>query len=166
MKTLHLVRHAKSSWDNPQLSDFKRPLNDRGLRDAPNMGRVIKEKIRGQVQLISSPAIRAITTARLMSEQLDMSSHQIETHPNLYHGEPGSMLYVLSKISDKFHEIVLFGHNPGLTDFGNELQHDEFIENIPTAGILGIGLNIHSWAELSKRPIGELLYFDFPKKFL
>lgn len=166
MKILHLVRHAKSSWDYPQLSDFKRPLSDRGLRDAPNMGRVLSEKINQPFHMISSPATRALHTARLFAEQIPFPEEKIETHHNLYHAEPNAMLYVLSRVSDQFQEVALVGHNPGLTDFCNEFQILEYIDNIPTAGIVGIQFKIHSWAEIIKRPMGELLYFDFPKKFI
>ena len=161
MKTLYLVRHAKSSWDDPKLDDFERPLNERGLKDAPRMGRRLSDKGVSPDLIISSPAARAIATAKLISEELGYSKKNIQQARAMYHAGPGNLLDEIRKVDDKYETLVMVGHNPGITEFANDLLK-ESIGNIPTAGVVAGNLKINTWKE-TEFGCGKLLFFDFPK---
>lgn len=163
MKNLYIVRHAKSSWDNPFLNDTNRPLNERGKRDAPRMGKRLLEMNILPNFMISSPAIRAISTCHTMAEVLGVSSPQIKIERDLYHANPDGILRVVKHIENQHEHVMIFGHNPGLTDFVNALRVDRsIIENIPTCGVVGFSIEIDSWSDLTWRQ-GKLLFFDYPK---
>lgn len=162
MKKLYLVRHAKSSWEHPELRDFDRPLNERGARDAPRMGKRLKEKEVTPDLMLSSPANRALTTCKEIAKVLDYSSERIKTDKRIYHADDEELLQVLSEQNDNNEIIMLFGHNPGFTSFANEL-FNENIMNIPTCGIVAGKLKIKSWKEI-KPGCGKMEFFDFPKK--
>lgn len=161
MKTLYLVRHAKSSWDDPLLDDFSRPLNARGKRDAPTMGKRLKEKRVLLDLILSSPAERAIATAREIARILSCGEHKIKTLPELYHASPEKIMEVLKQTSDKVDKLMLVGHNPGLTEFIDSLTELD-IDNVPTCGIAGFKLNIISWKALEMKE-ETLLFYDYPK---
>lgn len=161
MKTLYLIRHAKSSWSNPDLSDFDRPLNDRGRRDAPRMGKRLKEKAIAPDLMLSSPANRAITTCREIASVLGYDESRIKTDKRIYHASEEELINILSELQDTQKTVMLFGHNPGFTNFANALL-SEHIMNIPTCGVVAGKLNIQSWKEINNG-CGKLVFFDFPK---
>lgn len=162
MKTLYIVRHAKSSWDDPSLRDFDRPLNDRGKRDAPTMGkRLHKRNILPDI-MISSSAKRARSTAKRIAQELNFSEKQIRLTDSLYHAGPELICSVIRQLPDTAHSVMLFGHNPGLTDFVNQYI-DVRIDNIPTCGIVAAKFPVHSWKDIGNVK-GELLFFDYPKQ--
>jgi len=162
MKTLYLVRHAKSSWDDPTLDDFDRPLNDRGLHDAPRMGNRL-DKIGVLPDIIyASPAARALTTAKILAKSLQYSEKKIHTDRQLYHASEETWLNFVRSISDKYEEVMLVGHNPGLSEFA-QLLVKEFEESIPTTGVVAMQLPIESWKEV-KPGNCKLKFFDYPKK--
>lgn len=165
MKTLYVIRHAKSSWTNTELSDFERPLNDRGKRDAPRMGKRLKEKDIHPDFVISSPAKRAISTAKRICEELGFNKDHIKTDRRLYHAEDSVMLSVLQETKNKFDKVVMVGHNPGLTDFVTSLMNEgsfRDIHNVPTAGVAAFSFDVDDWKAI-KWETGTLLFFDFPK---
>lgn len=164
MKTLYVVRHAKSSWADPDQADMDRSLNERGKRDAPRMGRRLKERdIHPQVML-SSPAKRAYSTAKRIADVLDFPKEKIKTDRILYHADEETILSVVQTLNDKCDNAFIFGHNPGLTEFVNSLSDQEiYIDNVPTCGIAAFQLPIDSWKDVSWRN-GKLLFYDFPKK--
>lgn len=162
MKTLIVVRHAKSSWDDPELSDFNRPLNDRGERDAPRMAKVLKERELAIDAVLSSPAVRALTTCQVFVEGLGLRKSDIQLVKELYHAGDEMILNVVKGISDGASVAMLFGHNPGLTDFVNNLLEEE-IDNIPTTGIVGCTLKIEKWRD-ARWGCGEMEFFEWPKK--
>jgi phosphohistidine phosphatase len=162
MKTLYLVRHAKSSWDNPDLKDYERPLNDRGLRDAPRMGKRVKEREITPDLMLSSPAERAISTCRTIASVIGYSADRIKTDRRVYHADEDDLFSVLKELNENQKTVMLFGHNPGFTYFANTLLNEN-IMNIPTCGIVGCKIKINFWKEI-KPGCGELLFFDFPKK--
>ena len=162
MKRLIVIRHAKSSWDDPTQSDFDRPLNKRGERDAPRMGRQLKEKEFAIDLFVSSPAKRALSTCEKMASILDYPTEKIKTERSLYHADEDGILKVAKTLSDKHDLVLLFGHNPGLTDFVNRLL-DEHILNIPTCGIVSCLIDVDSWKDVSWGK-GKMEFFDFPKK--
>ena len=161
MKTLYIVRHAKSSWDDPSLADFDRPLNSRGRRDAPRMGKRLKEQNILPDLIFSSPAKRALSTAKRIAEELGYSKHAIETNEDLYHASEEEILSVLQGFSDKHSAVLMVGHNPGLTDFVNALMNLN-IFNIPTCGIATCSLDVSSWKEIEFGK-GINVFYDFPK---
>lgn len=161
MKTLYLVRHAKSSWDNPLLDDFSRPLNERGKRDAPSMAKRLKEKRVVLDLLLTSPAVRALSTAKEMAKVLNCDEHKVKTLPDLYHASPEKILHILKQVKDNFNIVMLVGHNPGLTEFIDALT-ELAIDNVPTCGVAAFQLNINSWRELEMKE-ETLLFYDYPK---
>src|ERR1700742_1748644 len=114
MKTLFLLRHAKSSWDNPGLADFDRPLNDRGFAAAPLMGRVLSIKGYRPALIISSPAERAKTTAILVKAAAGFDC-PLEYDDRVYEASPQKLQKVISKVSDEKESVMVAGHNPGVT---------------------------------------------------
>ena len=163
MKTLYVIRHAKSSWENEDLSDFERPLNERGKRDAPRMGKRLKEKGIIPDLMLSSPAKRAYSTAKRIAEALSYSKDRIKTDQRLYHADEEEIFNCLTSIKDKHDVVLLFGHNPGLTDFVNAMaEEDNYIDNVPTCGIVCLSLPIESWKELAFGK-AKFVFFDYPK---
>jgi phosphohistidine phosphatase len=164
MKKLYVIRHAKSSWDNTNLPDFDRPLNDRGKRDAPRMGKRLKEKSITPELMLSSPAKRALSTCKRIAEALGFPKEKIKADRTLYHADEEDILSVIRTVSDKYNTVFLFGHNPGITDFVNALSRDEAmnIDNVPTCGVVAFSLDIESWQRIDFGK-AKFLFFDFPK---
>ena len=161
MKTLYLVRHAKSSWDNPGLRDFDRPLNGRGIHDAPRMGVWLKEQNITPDLILSSPAKRAVTTARLLLKGLGLEDDIIQTDERIYLASPDGMLKLISELDMHANHLFLVGHNPGHTDLANRLS-EVHIDNLPTAAIFAVSFDINRWSELKPRA-GRFLFFQSPK---
>lgn len=163
MKTLYLIRHAKSSWDNEGITDFDRPLNKRGNRDAPFMALLLKnEKVLPDL-IISSPAVRAISTAEIFAEELNYKLEKILSEKSLYLCGIKELEAIVQSIPDTNKIVFLFGHNPAITNYANHLGN-KFITNIPTCGIVGIEFKEKSWREV-ERSNGKTFRFEFPKKY-
>ena len=162
VKTIHLIRHAKSSWKDLTLDDFDRPLNGRGKRAAPFMAQKFKERSAKIDQFISSPAKRAITTARIIAEAFNPNATIMEKR-EIYHAAVPTLLSVVNALSNEWERVALFGHNPGFTDFANYLSNAG-IHNIPTAGIVHIDFDLDDWALVSQ-DTGTLTLFDYPKRY-
>lgn len=161
MKTLILVRHAKSSWDDLGLNDFDRPLNDRGKRDAPKMaGRLADKKIRIDA-FISSPAKRAARTAKIFAEEFKTKKDDIIYKTELYLASENVFYDVITKAGDGFDCIAIFSHNPGITDFANDLTEIK-VDNIPTSGVFAVKIDSKHWASI-KDAKKEFWFFDYPK---
>lgn len=162
MKTLYLLRHAKSSWKDDELMDIDRPLNRRGLTNAPLMGKHFR-KLRIKPQLIiSSPAKRALSTALIVAREIDYPEKNIKIDMGLYGANVEELLQAIHQIESSIHKIMLVGHNPGLTLLINYLTKDA-IDNLPTCGLVQINLKVKDWKESSKNS-GKLALFEFPKK--
>jgi len=162
MKTLTVVRHAKSSWDDESLSDRERPLNKRGHRDAPVMAaRMAEAGIRPSL-ILSSPAVRAFTTAKLIAEEMNYPREFLQREDDLYLASLDTLLDVLVAQDATFNNIMLVGHNPGLTDLVNYLVPG-LTHNLPTSGVLSVSLAQDDWS-LYERPGVELLLHDYPKR--
>ena len=162
-KTLYLVRHAKSSWKNAGLTDEERPLNKRGKHDAPLMGNLLRQKSEMPDVIISSPAKRALSTAKLFASELGYAKENIVVKEELYMADVSDFLEIIRNINDSAESIMLFGHNPGITYFVNFISGSD-IENLPTAGTVKINLDISSWLEAGKIK-GKLVFFEYPKKY-
>jgi phosphohistidine phosphatase len=161
VKTLYIVRHAKSSWEDPNLNDFARPLNHRGERDAVRMGNRLRDLKISPQTIFTSPALRALTTAEVISRILECQYAYIQ-EKSLYHADEDTLLKIIRRIPDSVITAMVVGHNPGLTNFVNDLLDAE-IENIPTAGVVSGQLNIDSWKDADWN-CGEIIFFDYPKK--
>ena len=161
MKTLILVRHAKSSWEEAGIDDFDRPLNERGKHDAPVMTKRLKNKNIDVDIFISSPAKRALRTAKYFAEEFDVDKKEIEQVSKLYGASVSTFLEVVSNIDEKNKIAVLFSHNPGITDFANTLT-SVHIDNMPTCSIFAVQADADKWADFF-RSEKNFLFFDYPK---
>ena len=145
MKTLYIIRHAKSSWAIPGQSDFERPLNERGRKDAPEMASRLKSKNIRIDQFICSPALRARQTCELFCGVYATPLSSISFMDSLYHA-PASIMYdVVEQIDNRFHSAALFTHNPGITDFVNSLQVKVTIDNMPTCAVFAVSIAAYDW---------------------
>jgi phosphohistidine phosphatase len=162
MKKLFVVRHAKSSWDFPELDDFDRPLNKRGKKSAPEMGKRLAKRGVKPDAMITSSAKRALSTARQIAKALLFPKSEIAKEDQFYHGSNQDVIEILQNVDDKISTLMIFGHNPGLTDLVNYLS-DSNVYNIPTCGVAEIDFEISTWKLLGKQK-GKLVKFDFPKK--
>jgi len=155
-KTLYIARHAKSSWDDVSLSDFERPLNKRGKRDAPFMANILKEKGITPDLILSSPAKRAKKTAKHYHEIL---GGEIQYDERIYEASLMSLIYLVQETLEKVDSVMIVGHNPGLTALNDKLS-DKSIYNIPTAAVVGIVFE----DEIAPYK-GKQLFFEYPKKY-
>lgn len=161
MKTLLLIRHAKSDWNDPLLKDFDRPLNERGKRDAPVMGKRLLEKEVKIDAFITSPAKRAKKTAELIAKEYDAKKEKIIFVDELYHAEPSTFFDVISKTDDDYKHIAVFAHNPGITEFANQLANVH-VDNMPTCSIFAIKIDSKHWKDFTNA-VKEFWFFDYPK---
>jgi phosphohistidine phosphatase len=162
MRLLILARHAKSSWENPELEDFERPLNSRGHRDAPEMANRLKRLDVKPDIILSSPAIRAVMTARIYAVTLHFPLNKINYSESVYSDGYTELFKSIRDFPDTFSQIMMVGHNPVMTDLANHLMNEE-IDNMPTAGVVGIWFNDKSWSDIRSRS-GKIKFFEFPKK--
>jgi phosphohistidine phosphatase len=162
MKTLTLVRHAKSSWKDSSLADRDRPLNKRGERDAPIMARrIAKTGIRPSL-IVSSPAVRAWWTAKAVATELGYPMEFLQRENGLYLASRDEILDVILAQDAKFNSLVVVGHNPGFTSTANYLVPG-LTNNVPTAGVVCVNLDLDDW-NLRPQPAVELVLYDYPKK--
>lgn len=161
MKKLYLVRHAKSSWKYPHLSDRERPLNKRGKRDAPKMASFISEKIPCPELFVSSDAVRAYHTAVAFAKAFGMPESEIVKDERLYHASAPAWYQALASLGDDVKSAMLFGHNPGLTDFVNQIANTDIV-NIPTCGIVGLSFHTDSW-QVAQEQNCQLEFYHYPK---
>ncbi len=143
MKRLTLIRHAKSSWSHPEVDDFDRPLNKRGEKDAPMMGKRLAHQHAKPDLIISSPAHRAISTAIIMAQEIRFPIKAIVTNQDLYAADVSDLMRVLQQIDDTFDHVMVVGHNPGLTSLSYYLTQYQ-VDNIPTCGVVCIDCAIDS----------------------
>ncbi|MEZ4992727.1 MAG: histidine phosphatase family protein [Saprospiraceae bacterium] len=163
MKMLYLIRHAKSSWDHPELRDIDRPLGSRGLRDAPFMATMIRKEGVKPDKIVSSPARRAHTTAIFFANGLGMDAQEIVLNEDIYEAFGSDILRIANHWPDDWNTVFLFGHNPTFTTVANYFA-DEMIDNVPTCGIVAISLDADRWKDV-ERGAGSVLHFWYPKQF-
>ena len=163
MKTLFLVRHAKSSWDNLTLSDFERPLNDRGKNDAPLMAKRLRKRGIQIDAFISSPAKRAKKTAEFFIKEFNRDKDELIFISSLYDASVSDFNASIKTIDDKYNSAALFSHNPGITQFANELVSGADIDNMPTCSVFAVTADTDKWKDFAKTK-KQFLFFDYPKK--
>jgi phosphohistidine phosphatase len=161
MKTLFLIRHAKSSWDDPSLNDFDRPLNERGKKDAHFMAKRLTDKKIRIDAFVSSPARRARKTAEFFSKEFGGEEDKIILRSELYAAPPHAFEDVVSKLPNNLDHVALFSHNPGITEFANTLTKTK-VDDMPTCSIFAVRITIDKWNEFEKAK-KEFWFFDYPK---
>lgn len=162
MRTVTLVRHAKSSWDEPGLSDFERPLNARGKRDAPRMAARAVAAGWQPERLVSSPALRALATARIFAQALHLPSADIQLVPAIYEASPQALLDAIRELNAHDRDAMLFGHNPGISQAAHLLARCPFDE-MPTCALVRLRLDVKGWADVAPG-CGTVLAYEYPKK--
>ena len=161
-KLLFLVRHAKSSWDDPTIDDRQRPLNRRGKQEAPKMGKHLAGyKIKPEL-IISSPAVRALKTAEKIAKELGFKKSDVVVNEEMYTFNGGNLKDVIKDLDDKYESVMLVGHNPAITALANQIS-DADIDNIPTCGVVLIEFKTRKWKDAAGGR-GKVLEFDYPKK--
>ena len=163
MKTVILVRHAKSSWDYPDLRDIERPLNNRGLRDAPFMAKMLTENGVIPDAIYSSPAVRALTTATFFKNAFGLDGEDILIRDEIYEAMPSQILRLIQMMPEKHSMVMLFGHNPTFTSVANMFSKS-YIGNVPTCGIVQIEASINNWSEFREHT-GDVTAFYYPKQY-
>jgi phosphohistidine phosphatase len=163
MKTVYLIRHAKSSWDYPSLTDRARPLSNRGLRDAPFMAKMLSGKGVQPDAIFSSPAVRALTTATFFKNELDVAAEDFFLRDELYEVGAGEVLRFITMLPQDLDTVLIFGHNPTFTSVANWFTGN-FIANIPTCGIVCVEADVQHWPHFEK-PHAAVSAFYQPKQF-
>ncbi|MBA3899326.1 MAG: histidine phosphatase family protein [Bacteroidetes bacterium] len=162
MKTLYLVRHSKSSWEDQEFDDFDRPLKSSGVKDAYLMGSYLRNKGIMPGLILSSPAARALNTAVVFSGQMGFPYSGILLSIKLYESSAGDILDVISGLNTSEDSIMVFGHDPSLSNLFMKLTGIS-IEKIPTSAVAAIALNINDWEDI-KASKGELVFMEKPKE--
>jgi phosphohistidine phosphatase len=161
MKTLFLVRHAKSSRDDPTLSDKDRPLNDRGKRDAPEMGERLAKRNAKPDLILSSPAKRALKTAKIIASKLEYKPKDIVVDDRLYAVEADELLRVIQTLDDDLDRVMIFGHNPEMTELAHRLSSE--IVHMPTCAVAEFTFDAKSWSSIgADKP--ATVELDYPKR--
>lgn len=159
MKTLYLLRHAKSSWDDPALADFDRPLNERGIRTAPFMGKLMARNGFAPSIILSSPAVRASQTANAVKDAAELVA-EVHLEHQIYEASPHSLSQVVSELDDGHDSAMIVGHNPGMEGFIRYLTGS--LEPMPTAALAVIELQVDEWKSVGEG-CGELREVYRPK---
>lgn len=162
MRTLTLIRHAKSSWDDPTLRDFDRPLNARGFRDAGRMGEVFRDKLPPIELIVTSPALRARTTATMLAEALDYPMDRIASDERLYDAPLTTLREIVSNLDNRYGHVALVAHNPGLERLSGYLGGD--VDRMPTCAAVTLEFEVDDWQAVGARA-GRLVAFEYPKKY-
>ncbi len=147
MKRLLVFRHAKSSWDNPNLSDFERPLNDRGRKAAPFMGKLLLERDLLPDFILSSPAKRAKQTSKHFKKAAGLD-REIKFDKRIYEASPNALVHIISETKDKHQSAMIVGHNTGFEDLVLALTGK--YERMPTAAVAVVDFDVESWSEIRK----------------
>jgi phosphohistidine phosphatase len=161
MKTLFLVRHAKSSRDDPSLPDRDRPLDDRGRQDAPKMGERLAKRDAKPDLLLSSPALRALRTAQLIAEEIGYKRKDIVVDDRLYASSADDLLAVIRALDKKLNRVMLFGHNPEFTDLAHWLSSE--IIDMPTCAVAEFDFDAKAWSDVGEVKPANVV-FDCPKR--
>lgn len=161
MKTIILVRHAKSSWEDFSLKDEERPLTDRGKKNAPEMAKRLKKKKVPLDAILTSPAKRAKTTAEYFAKEYDIAKKKIILVPELYMASNDAFVRTIRNAPEKADSIALFSHNNGITQFANTLSETR-IDHMPTCSVFAVNTDLSSWADFEPGKT-EFYFFDYPK---
>ena len=161
MKTLYLLRHAKSSWSFDELSDQERPLNDRGRDDAPLMGQALAKRQICPDLVVSSPAVRAMSTAVLVTREMQYPHDKIVVEPGIYGANADALLAIIHSLPDTAGSVLLVGHNPTITETVNLLSPTS-LDEMPTAAVVCLHFECEQWADVG-RANAEFYFYDHPR---
>ncbi|MCK9469175.1 MAG: histidine phosphatase family protein [Porticoccaceae bacterium] len=161
MKTLLLIRHGKSSWKDPALTDLQRPLKKRGIRNAREMGERLGKLEHGVERVFTSPARRTVETLELMAEAAGFGAESSEVVADFYSFDYDDLMVAIGKTDDRWQSVAVVGHNPAITDLVNFLALEHLI-NIPTCGVALLKLDIRRWNDL-RAGCAKLEHYDYPK---
>lgn len=162
MLRLILLRHGKSSWDDPRLDDFDRPLSPRGLHNVPEMGRRLARRGQLPERIVSSTAVRALSTARAVAREIGYREDGIVESPELYLADPRAILAIVRQCPASVRTLMVVGHNPGLTEFANLIEEVR-LDNMPTASVLCAESDAPDWTEFQPDS-ARFAWFDYPRK--
>jgi phosphohistidine phosphatase len=163
MKTLYIVRHAKSSWKFIDLQDIDRPLKRKGTQDAFLIAEKLSEQKIAPQHVLSSPAVRAYETAKIFCNALSFNKENVEINSSIYNAAVEELQTILLNIDNKLNSVMLFGHDPGLTNFVAYLTKQSY-EKIPTSGVVSIQFEVDSWNKISEHS-GKIDFLIYPKMF-
>lgn len=161
MKTLILTRHAKSSWNSEASTDFERPLNKRGMRDAPEMAKRLARRGPMPDSIVSSTATRALVTTRLMMSELSLHSRHLTTTDSIYEAPVKALLDAIGNLPNQCEVAMLVGHNPGMSNTGNYLCTKAALQ-MPTCAMACLELDVDKWTDVY-RDCAVLRWYDYPK---
>ncbi len=161
MKTLYIVRHAKSSWEYEGIKDIDRPLKKRGIKDAYLISKVLEKKIKCPSVFVSSCANRALHTALIFSYAFNFPLANIKISKSLYSFSDGYLIKTIKALDDGFESAIIFSHDHGISDFVNAYG-DHTIDHVPTCGVVGIKFKTDHWKNIKN---GKTLFTDFPKHY-
>jgi len=161
LNRLTLLRHAKSSWNERNQHDFDRPLNKRGEKDAPNIGRLLRQQQFSPQIIISSSALRARTTAIHIAREIEHPATNIQFSRSLYLASAHTLLQTLVDLSTSYQDVLIVGHNPGITSAANLVGNAD-VDNMPTCSVISLLFEINDWRELAIKP-GKMDWFFTPK---
>ncbi len=164
MKTVYLVRHAKSSWAHDDIPDKDRPLKGRGIRDAHLISEYLADAIDFgmSVQLCSSSATRALHTALIFAQNFKIPASEILVSDELYHCDDMELHSRVKATADDVDILFVFAHNPGITDYVNN-NSEAGINNVPTTGVVGFTFRANRWSEI--QGLAKCTLFEYPKRF-
>ncbi len=162
MKTVYIIRHAKSSWATPGQVDFDRPLNERGKENATMMAERLKDKHIKIDAFVSSPAKRAKKTCKAFCKVYNKNEAEIIIKEELYHAPMHTYYKVISSADNSFNQLAVFGHNPGISDFVNTLVANVAVGDMPTCAVFAVTAETDDWMNFEITP-KNFLFFDFPK---
>ena len=163
-KTIVLMRHAKSSWGNRELTDFERPLNARGKKAAPFMGRKLSGHDLNISQFISSPSNRTMQTAKRICKEIAYDFSKVLFKDSIYQASTKNLLNVINGVDNEHDTIILLGHNPAITYLVNALQDESYITNVPTCGMVSITFALDVWGDIGHGK-GILSFYEYPRKY-
>ncbi len=162
LKILHVVRHAKSSWDYESIADIDRTLKEKGIRDAYNISRKLKLNKLIPEKILTSPANRALHTALIFARVLEFPPDRIEISDDLYESSTDKILELIRKTDEKYGSVMICGHNPNTTEIANCFLKNQ-LDNVPTSGVVTLIFKSESWAGINRKNLEDHL-FNFPKK--
>jgi len=164
MKELCIVRHAKSDWAEEFLNDIDRQLSPRGLNDAYFMSDWFSKNKTAPDLILTSTATRALSTALIFARKFKLDDNQVKLEPKIYEADVSTLLKIIQSQPNTVQRIMLFGHNPGLSNLCNTLSDDLFFDNLPTCALSSFLFTVKSWKEIAPKK-GKLNYYEFPKNF-
>ena len=162
MKRIYLIRHAKSTWDVPGVADHDRALNERGRHDAPAMGRHLRQHNHLPDAILTSTALRAVSTAEAIAEQLHFPSVHIIQMASIYHAGPKEYYVILSGLDDIISSVCIVGHNPTISEFASSLTGTA-VGSMPTCAVFCAECDIESWKDISDERHSRVILYETPK---